>query len=295
MFSFLKNKLSSLYTSFTAKINSIFSRTVIDEASLKELEELLLGADTGIHTTRTILQSLRQELKNGTITHGQDLKKALEQKLTSLLAQPEKIASNSVYLLVGINGSGKTTLAGKLAYLYRQQGKKVLLVAGDTFRAAATHQLKQWAEKTGADIVMGKEHQDPASVIFTACQQFKQQQYDVLIIDTAGRLQTKTHLMKELEKIVRILHQQLPQQSFSTLLTVDAMLGQNSFEQAKLFHESTKVDGIVLTKLDGSGKGGIVFAINQELHIPILYISHGEQADQLASFHAHEYVQQLLS
>ena len=295
MFSFLKNKLSSLYTTFTAKINNIFSRTVIDEASLKELEELLLGADTGIHTTRTILQSLRQELKNGTIAHGQDLKKALEQKLISLITTPENLPNTSVYLLVGINGSGKTTLAGKLAYLHTQQGKKVLLVAGDTFRAAATQQLQQWAEKTGADIVIGKENQDPASVIFTACQQFKQKPYDVLIIDTAGRLQTKTYLMKELEKIVRILHQQLPQHPLSTLLTVDAMLGQNSFEQAKLFHESTKVNGIVLTKLDGSGKGGIVFAINQELHIPILYISHGEQADQLIPFHADEYVQQLLS
>ena len=196
---------------------------------------------------------------------------------------------------MGINGSGKTTFAGKLAYDLHKQGKKVLLVAADTFRAAAPEQLKQWAIRTGASIINGKEGQDPASVVFTGCEQFKSQGFDALIIDTAGRLQTKTNLMKELEKIHKIISRQLPNYTPCTLLTIDAMLGQNSFEQATLFNESTQLDGIVLTKMDGTGKGGIVFAITQQLGIPVAYIAYGEQPEQLKLFNAQEYVQELLN
>ena len=200
-----------------------------------------------------------------------------------------------LYLLVGINGSGKTTAAAKLAYQYKQENKRVLFIAADTFRAAATQQLAQWAQKLGADIVIGAEGQDPASVIFTGIQKFKQEQFDVLIIDTAGRLQTKINLMKELEKIKRVINSQLPQTPITILLTIDAMLGQNSFEQAKLFHESTPIDGVILTKMDGTGKGGIVFGITNELKIPIAYISFGEKPEQFTLFNAQEYVHDLLN
>ena len=198
-------------------------------------------------------------------------------------------------MLVGINGSGKTTLAAKLAYHAKSKGKKVLLVAADTFRAAAQEQLGLWAQKLNADIELGKQGQDPASVVFAGCQRYKQQGYDTLIIDTAGRLQTKTNLMKELEKIKRVIGQQVPNQTINTILTVDSMLGQNSLEQARIFHESTKLDAIALTKMDGTGKGGIVFAIADELGIPVAYITYGEAIEHLKIFDADEYVQNLIN
>ena len=255
---------------------------------------LLINADTGVKTTCSIIEVLKAQYARGAITAGDELKKALEDQLLSLLIAPQATES-AVYLLVGINGSGKTTFASKLANHFIAQKKRVLFVAGDTFRAAATQQLAAWAERIGADIVIGKDNQDPASVIFTGCQKFKDEGYDVLIIDTAGRLQTKTNLMHELEKIRRTIHKQLPEKSLSCLLTIDAMLGQNSFEQAKLFNESTKLDGVILTKMDGTGKGGIVFAISQELKIPIFYVSFGESIDQFKIFDPKEYVHDLLN
>jgi fused signal recognition particle receptor len=296
MFNFIKNKLSTIYSHFSSKAHTLFSKSKIDESTLKELEMLLITADTGVKTTRIILHNLQQELKNGALNHGQDLKRILEEQLINLISKKNPIEQNpSVFLLVGINGSGKTTFAGKLAQLHRADQKKVLLVAGDTFRAGATDQLAQWAQKTQSTLFSGKEGQDPASVIFAACQAYKDNKYDILIIDTAGRLQTKTNLMRELEKIKRSITRQLPDASLCTLLTIDSMLGQNSFEQAKIFHESTSIDGLVLTKMDGTAKGGIVFAINQELEIPVAYISFGEQSEQIKPFHAQEYVQQLLT
>ena len=200
-----------------------------------------------------------------------------------------------VYLLVGINGSGKTTFAAKLALKWLQKNKKVLLTAGDTFRAAATKQLEFWADKIGTEIVTGKQGQDPGSVVFAACDKFKKDSVDILIIDTAGRLQTKINLMNELSKLKRIIQKQLPEAKICTLLTIDAMLGQNSFEQAKIFNKATNVDGIVLSKMDGTGKGGIVFAINQELDIPVAFITFGEKPEHIKSFEAQEYIEQLLS
>lgn len=294
MFNFIKETLSKVYNQFTAQVHALFSRSTIDEQTLKELETLLIEADTGIKTTRIILDHLQQAYKAGTIAKGSDLKQELEKQLLSLLEKsPQK--SCTIYILVGINGSGKTTFAGKLAYHYKQQGKKVLLAAADTFRAAAPEQLIQWAQRGSVDIIRGTPGQDPASVVFNACEKYKKESYDILIIDTAGRLQTKINLMKELEKIKRSIAKQLPERATCTLLTVDAMLGQNSFEQAKVFHESTQLDGIVLTKMDGTGKGGIIFAINQELHIPVVYISYGENIGQLKSSNAQEYVTELLN
>jgi len=296
MFNFIKNSFKKIYTQFTQKASELFGRKQIDKETLKELEKLLLSADTGVKTTKSIITQLKKTFHEGNLNDGTQLKEHLQEQLKNILSsQPTPDTSQTdVFVLVGINGSGKTTLAGKLAYDLHKKNKKVLLVAADTFRAAAPEQLAIWAKKTNADIVIGKPNQDPASVVYTGCEQFKNEDYDALIVDTAGRLQTKTNLMNELEKITRIIKRQLPEQSILQLLTVDAMLGQNSLEQARIFHEATKLDGIVLTKMDGTGKGGIVFAIAEELHLPVVYMAYGEQPEQLRQFNAENYIAELL-
>lgn len=295
MFGFIKKALGSIYQQVTTKIHALFNRTHIDEDTLNELEKILISADTGIHTTRTIISNLKSQVAQGTIQKGADLHQALKEQLKNLLIVQPYNPTADVYLLVGINGSGKTTFAGKLGNWLKKNYKKPLFVAADTFRAAATEQLSTWGQRLTIPVVTGKENQDPASVVYTGCEQFKSSSYDCLIIDTAGRLQTKVNLMKELEKIKRTIEKQLPTKKLSTLLTIDSMLGQNSFEQAKIFHESTQIDGIVLTKMDGTGKGGIVFSIIQELHIPIAFISYGEDPEHLVLFDAQAYVDQLIS
>lgn len=295
MFSFIKNKLQKIFSTVTTKLGAFFSRSTIDEAALKELEILLISSDVGVATTRSIIGDLRKQIGNSPID-GSQLKSHLQTILLNILLnnQPSHNSNARVFLFVGINGSGKTTSIGKLAHLYAQQGKKVLLVAADTFRAAASEQLAQWALNTNTDILCGNPGQDPASLVFQGCEKFKNEQYDILIIDTAGRLQTKINLMHELAKIKRSVEKQIPHCPVTTLLTIDAMLGQNSFEQAKLFKESTDVTGIVLTKMDGTGKGGIVFAIAQELGIPVTFLAFGEQSEQLKVFDAQQYVTELL-
>lgn len=295
MLSFIKNKLHKIFNTVTSQLGSFFTRSVIDEAALKELEILLISSDVGVGTTRSIITELKKQVGT-TIADGAELKSALHTILLSILTKnsPAQTTDQHIFLFVGINGSGKTTSIGKLAHSYTQQGKKVLLVAADTFRAAAPEQLAQWAQQTNADVLCGKEGQDPASLVFQGCEKFKKEHYDILIIDTAGRLQTKINLMHELAKIKRALTKQLPNMPIATLLTIDSMLGQNSFEQAKLFKESTDVNGIILTKMDGTGKGGIVFAIAQELSIPVIYLTFGEQSDQIKLFNAQEYVTELL-
>jgi len=294
MFGFLKKKLQKIYTGFTSKVHSLFTKTTVDENTLKELETLLIGADAGIKTTKKIIEQLRAQILNGTIKEGQDLHKALAEQLNQMLGEKPFEKKSDIFLLVGINGSGKTTFAAKLANQLKNEGKKVLLVAADTFRAAAVEQLTDWAKKIGVALETGRQEQDPASVVFTACQRYKDENFDALIIDTAGRLQTKTNLMKELEKIKKIIARHLPETPIHTLLTIDAMLGQNSLQQARVFHESTDLDGIILTKMDGTGKGAILFAIVTELNIPIAYISFGEQLQQFRLFEGKQYVDQLL-
>ncbi len=296
MFSFIKSSLKKIYSSITSQLGTLFGREKIDHELLKELEVILLSADTGVATTRSIIEQLKKKHAAGDITEGNSLKAALHESLLSILSKPAAPSfENNVFVLVGINGSGKTTFASKLAHQYQSLGKKVLLVAADTFRAAATQQLAQWAEKTGVAIEQGTESQDPASVVFKGCERFIKESYDILIIDTAGRLHTKSHLLNELAKIKRVIDKQLPNENIQTLLTIDGMLGQNSFEQAKLFKECTNVNGIVLTKMDGTGKGGIVFAIADELTIPIWYLTFGEQVDQLKEFDKNEYITNLLN
>ena len=289
MFGFIKNKLTKIYESVTSKISGIFSRSNIDEEALSELQDILIKSDIGAINSKNIIQ----KLKNSKVSNGQELQVELQKILLNILESKAYQEDSQVFLMVGINGSGKTTFTSKLASRFANQNKKVLLVAADTFRAAATEQLENWAQNLKIDIVIGKQGQDPAAVVFAGCQKYKNEGYDILIIDTAGRLQTKVNLMKELEKIKNVIGKNLPSNKISTLLTVDSMLGQNSFEQAKIFHESTNVDGIVLTKMDGTGKGGIVFSITQELNIPVAYISFGETVDQIALFDPENYVKEL--
>lgn len=295
MFGFIKDKLQKIYSSITANLVSIFAEKKISQESLTEIERILITADTGTATTQSIIASLQKQYAAGIITQGKELQAALEKELLATLAKAQSAPQNSfIFLLIGINGSGKTTFAGKLAYSFTSKGKKCILAAADTFRAAAPEQLKSWATASNAEIFMGSANQDPAAIAFGATEKFKQSQADVLIIDTAGRLQTKENLMREIEKIKRVIQKQLPNSIIHTLLAVDAMLGQNSFQQAKVFHEAVKIDGIVLTKIDGTGKGGIIFSITQNLNIPVEYISYGEKMGDMKLFNAQEYVTNLV-
>jgi fused signal recognition particle receptor len=293
MLNFIKEKLQNVYTNLTSQLQSIFAAKTIDQATINQIQELLLRADTGVATTKKIIADLNQAHQAGTLQQGTQLQTMLQTELEKLLlALPSPQAQ--VFLLVGINGSGKTTFIGKLARQLATQNKSCIIVAADTFRAAACAQLSSWAEQSRAKFISGKPQQDPASIVFDACQTFKKEQCDALIIDTAGRLSTKEGLMQELEKIKRTVTKQLPDHQICTLLTIDAMLGQNSLEQARSFHDICKIDGIVLTKMDGSGKGGIVFAITEELKIPIAFLSWGETIEDMAPFDAKMYVANLL-
>lgn len=294
MFNFIKNKLKKIYSNVTEKLHSIFAQKHIDEQTILEIEKLLIKADTGITITRKITKQLQQAYQAGNLQEGSDIKNLLDQELIKLLPTNNNLMNSQVFLLVGINGSGKTTFAGKLAHHFTEQNESCLLAAADTFRAAAPEQLTMWAQRSQASLLTGKQNQDPASVTFDACKKFKDEQFNRLIIDTAGRLQTKENLMKELEKIKRIVSNQLPGVQVCTLLTIDAMLGQNSLEQAKVFHEATKLDALVLTKIDGTAKGGIVFSIAEQLNVPVLFISYGESINDMSPFDPEKYVSNLL-
>jgi len=295
MFGFIKDKIKKIYANVTKQVSALFARNVLDEQFLKELSMLLITADTGVRTTNQIIKKLTDGITDSSITTIDQAKQALETVLVGMLSSAVQTDSMpKVVLLVGINGSGKTSFVAKYAHLIKQQGKKTLIVAADTFRAAAVQQLGTWAERVGAEMFQGTEGQDPASVVFDACAYFKQHNFDHIIIDTAGRLQTKVNLMRELEKIHRIVAKQLPDQAISTWLTIDAMLGQNSLTQAEVFYQATKINGLILTKLDGTGKGGIVFAIVSALNVPIVYVTLGEALDDIKQFDGPEYVKTLL-
>lgn len=295
MFDFIKKNLQKIYSSITTNLLTIFSAKKISQESLQEIERILITADTGVTTTKKIIASLNRQYSAGNITEGKQLQQALEKELLLTLEQAKQPEQNSsIFLLIGINGSGKTTFSGKLAHSFATQGKSCLLAAADTFRAAAPEQLKSWANLSKSDIFIGSLNQDPAAIAYGACEQYKKNHTDILIIDTAGRLQTKENLMREIEKIKKVIQKQLPDKKIHTLLTVDAMLGQNSFDQAKVFHEAVQIDGIVLTKIDGTGKGGIIFSITEQLHIPVEYISYGEQMSDIKLFNAQEYVTNLV-
>jgi len=294
MFNVIKEKLQKIYNSITLPFHALFKKTSIDQQTIDELYQLFIKADVGVTTTKKLLKNIQDSYDSGTIQSGSDILNITEKELALCLKSQTFNDHSQIFLLVGINGSGKTTFAGKLANHFKQKNKSVILAAADTFRAAAPEQLDHWAKETGATVIIGKPNQDPAAVAFTACESYKKSNTDILIIDTAGRLQNKDNLMKELEKIKRIITKQLEGYSVCTLLTIDAMLGQNSFSQAKIFNESTTINGIILTKMDGTAKGGIVFSIIEELKIPIAYLSWGEGINDMESFNHEQYLQNLL-
>ena len=296
MFSVFKKTFSKVYTAITSRLSSLFATRTLNAETERELERILLEADTGTVMTQRIMNRLRTDIANGSIATGADLKKTLSTLLQECALDVQPYPTNAtIYLLVGINGSGKTTCAAKLAHRFHAQGKKVLLVAADTFRAAAPEQLAAWATATDATLISGTTGQEPASVVYTGCETFAQGNHDIMVIDTAGRLQTKTNLMHELEKIRRIIGKKASNAQVCTLLTVDAMLGQNSLEQARIFHETTPLDGVILTKMDGTGKGGIVFAIMHELKVPVVFVSYGEKLGDMALFNLVDYTESLLN
>jgi fused signal recognition particle receptor len=290
VFIFIKQKLTKLYDVFASKFSYLLNCSVVDDDLIKELEILLLQADTGVPTTKKIVKSIKEkEDKN------QSLRDYMYDLLVGILQKPQQYSFDApIMLLVGVNGTGKTTSAGKLAYDCKQKGQKTLLVAADTFRAAAVEQLQQWAKKIGVDIVIGKQEQDAASVVYKACEQFLSGGYDRMIVDTAGRLQTKKNLMAELNKIYRVIDKKLSDHKVNTLLTIDSMLGQNSFEQARLFQDSANVNGVILTKMDGTGKGGVIFALADQLNLPIAYLTFGEKIQDIKQFIIYEYVKELI-
>lgn len=290
----LQSIFHSLHTTIAKPLQNLFSRATIDQATLTELERILIQADVGISTTKHLVASVKKAAAQKNTQTPEPTLLLKEALLTTLTKNSYSESNRNIYLLVGVNGSGKTTFASKLAQRYINQGKRVLLIAADTFRSAAQEQLTLWAQQCGAEIFVGEPNQDPSAVIFGGCKKFIDGNYDIMIVDTAGRLQTKNNLMRELEKIRRVLGKQLPNQSITTLLTIDGMLGQNSLEQAKLFHESTPLSGIVLTKMDGSGKGGIIFAISDTLNIPIVYLTFGEGISALELFNPEQFVSQVL-
>ncbi|MGY3777535.1 signal recognition particle-docking protein FtsY [Isobaculum melis] len=284
--------------SFSDRLNELFANfRSVDEDFFDELEELLIGADVGFDTTLKITEALRQEVKLRNAKEQSEVQNAIIEKLVDLYEQgdttKQAIKLNAdgltVILFVGVNGVGKTTTIGKLAHQYLQEGKKVMLAAGDTFRAGAIDQLVVWGERVGATVVRGKEGGDPAAVVFDAVKHAKEQQTDILLVDTAGRLQNKVHLMNELEKMKRVIEKEVPDGPHEVLLVLDATTGQNAMIQAKQFKETTDVTGIVLTKLDGTAKGGIVLAIRNELQIPVKLVGLGEGMDDLQVFDPNEY------
>lgn len=294
LFELFRKGLEKTRKGFIEKISSIFSGS-IDERTLEELEEALLLADVGPKATEELIQAIRDEFKKGDI---KDLKTLLKTKMLSILGNPLTLdlpsARPAVLLMVGVNGTGKTTTIGKLSHRFRTQGKKVIIAASDTFRAAAIEQLEIWAKRTEAQLIKHQMGSDPAAVAFDAIQSARARNVDIVIIDTAGRLHTKSPLMEELKKIKRVIQKAIPEAPHETLLVLDATTGQNAMNQARLFNEAIGVTGIVLTKLDGSSKGGIVFAIKKDLNIPVKLVGTGEGIDDLADFNPLEFVDALL-
>ena len=283
------NQIASAFDSFTGANEDFF----------EELEETLILSDLGVKTATEAIERLRETTKEQALRGADDIRSALTDILTDMLQVADPAmhldSTPAVILVIGVNGVGKTTTIGKLTSHYTSLGKKVLLAAGDTFRAAAADQLSIWAERSGAQIVRHAEGSDPASVVFDSIQAAKARKMDIVIVDTAGRLHNKSNLMQELAKISRIVDRELPDAARETLLVLDAVTGQNGLEQAKVFAETANISGIVLTKLDGTARGGIVFAIADELTLPVKFVGVGEQAGDLLPFDAKEFVKALLA
>jgi len=295
----LKEGLAKTRKGFIGKVEALFTGRKIDDETLEELEETLITSDIGVKATREIVEFLRDKAKQGEIRDSENVREFLKQEMMTLLgpSQPLILSGEKpfVILTVGVNGVGKTTTIGKLAGRFISEGKSVLLAAGDTFRAAAIEQLEIWAGRTGAQLVKHQSGSDPAAVAFDSIEAAKSRNVDVVIIDTAGRLHTKSPLMDELKKVRRVIDKSMPGAPHETLLVVDATTGQNALRQAEIFNSAVEVTGIALTKLDGTAKGGIVFAIKKETGIPIRLIGVGEGIEDLRDFDSKEFVEALFS
>lgn len=297
-----KDGLSKTRTAFVEKMEELITRRKkIDEAFYEELEEILIGADVGVSTVMELIDELRAEVKKQKIEEAAQLQPILSEKLVGMLKSDDesglRMAESgiTVILFVGVNGVGKTTTIGKLAHRFKSEGKSVLLAAGDTFRAGAIEQLEVWGQRVGVEVIKQQAGSDPAAVMFDAVQAAKQRKVDVLLCDTAGRLQNKNNLMEELNKIFRVIQREIPGAPHEVLLVLDANTGQNALSQAKLFGEKSGVTGLVLTKLDSTAKGGIVIAIRHELDIPVKLVGLGEKMEDLQQFDSEQFVHALFA
>ena len=293
----LKQGLTKTKSAIVGKIDSLFKSFVrVDEDLFEELEELLISADMGVTITEQVLDELRDTVKEKRIKEPEEVKQELFAILKGMIGEHEPLnlsTKPSVILVIGVNGVGKTTSIGKMSAELKSQGKRVVVAAADTFRAAAAEQLTVWCERAGVDIIKQGAGADPASVVFDAINAVKSRNADVLIVDTAGRLHNKKNLMDELAKIDRVIRRELPDAAKETLLVLDATTGQNAVYQAKEFKEASNITGLVLTKLDGTAKGGIIISIKQELGIPVKFIGIGEQIDDMKHFDASEFASAL--
>lgn len=295
----LKSGLNKTKESFNEKINDVFSNfRKVDEEMLEELEEILIMSDIGVDTSVKIIDELRSKIKKEKIQSEEDVKIALKDIMEEILKVGESElkldTTPSIILVVGVNGVGKTTSIGKMAGKLVKKGKKVVVAAADTFRAAAVEQLEEWANRSGSILVKKEEGSDPASVVFEAIEKTRQIGADVLICDTAGRLHNKKYLMDELAKIKKVIEKEIPEASKEVLIVLDAETGQNAIMQVKAFKETTDITGIILTKLDGTSKGGVVIGIVAENQIPIKFIGVGEQIDDMQEFQAREFLDAIL-
>lgn len=295
----LKNGLNKTKKSFDEKINTVFSSfRKVDEDFLEELEEILIMSDMGMDTSMKIINQLRERIKKEKLEDEEDVKKALREEMQKILEVTDiNLHLNtkpSVILVVGVNGVGKTTSIGKIANRLAKDGKKVVVAAADTFRAAAVEQLEIWAKRSGADIVKREEGVDPASVVYDAIKMTREKNADVLIVDTAGRLHNKKYLMDELNKIQKVINKEMNEADKEVLLVIDGTTGQNAISQVKAFKEEADITGLVLTKLDGTAKGGVVIGIVEENKIPVKFIGVGEQIDDMEIFNAEDFVKAII-
>ena len=295
----LKSGLQKTKDSFVGKVDSVLAAFgKVDEELFEELEDILITSDFGIPTTEKVMEGLRRRVKEGAVTDPEQVRVLLQEEIAELLTAGGQSELNFndtpvVITVIGVNGVGKTTSIGKMAHLYKQTGKKVLLAAGDTFRAAAIDQLDIWAQRAGADMIKQGEGSDPAAVLFDACRAAKARGTDVLICDTAGRLHNKKNLMDELAKMSRVVDRELPDYRRETFMVLDATTGQNAVNQAKAFSEVANLTGIILTKLDGTSKGGIIVSICSDMGIPVRLVGVGEGMEDMQPFTAEEYVKAL--
>ena len=295
----LKNGMSKTKTSLDEKINNVFSNfRKVDEEFLDELEEVLIMSDIGMDTSIKIISSLRERIKKEKIQDEEDVKQALREEMQKILDVTDiELHLNtkpSVILVVGVNGVGKTTSIGKMANRLAKDGKKVVVAAADTFRAAAVEQLEVWANRAGAEVVKRGEGVDPASVVYDAIKKTRESGADILIVDTAGRLHNKKYLMDELNKIQKVINKEMPEADKEVLLVIDGTTGQNAISQVKAFKKETDITGIVLTKLDGTAKGGVVIGIVEENKIPVKFIGVGEQIDDMEIFNSEDFVKAII-